>query len=223
MTASDWLVIFDCDGVLVDSESIACAVLSQHLCAMGLPYTPAACLQQFTGLSLSSCRTQIEHTHGVTLSPDFFDALQQDTFARFQHELQAIPNVTTALDWLDTQQIPYCVASSGSLEKMRFTLKHTGLLARLEPQLFSAQQVRHGKPAPDLFLYAAQCMQRAPTRCWVIEDSRPGIEAGLAAGMQVCAFCHPHAVPGTVSLRDMAELPTLIERQLALSHCRDAY
>lgn len=229
------LVIFDCDGVLVDSETIASDVFAQHLRAIGLPYTAADCLQQFTGLSLASCRQRIEQAHEMTLPPHFFDGLQHDTFARFQHALQPIAGVETALDWLDAQRVPYCVASSGSLEKMQFTLGHTGLLPRFQQhlfntqqhlfntqqRLFSAQQVSRGKPAPDLFLHAARSLQHHPTQCLVVEDSRPGIEAGLAAGMHVCAFRHPQPVPDTVPLADMAELPALIAQRLLL-HPRSA-
>lgn len=223
MTAA-MLVIFDCDGVLVDSETIASDVFAQHLRTIGLPYTAADCLQQFTGLSLASCRQRIEQAHEITLPTHFFDDLQHDTFARFQHALQPIAGVEIALDWLDAQRIPYCVASSGSPEKMQFTLSHTGLLPRFQQhpfnaqqRLFSAQQVSRGKPAPDLFLHAARSLQYHPAQCLVVEDSRPGIEAGLAAGMQVCAFRHPQPIPDTVPLADMAELPALMTQLSLLS------
>jgi HAD superfamily hydrolase (TIGR01509 family) len=208
------LVIFDCDGVLVNSEPIASQAFADHLQTHGLPYTAEDCRLKFTGLSLESCQQLLIEQHALQLPTGFFDQLQADTFERFSKTLQVIPGITQVLDWLDSTDIPYCVASSGSPDKMRFTLGHTGLLSRFENRLFSAISVKRGKPAPDLFLHAAHSLQFAPEHCLVVEDSVPGIAAGIAAGMRVYAFQPTEPIAGTVTFRDMSELPPAIASSL---------
>lgn len=206
------LVIFDCDGVLVDSEAIASTVFAEHLTRAGLPHTPKECLMRFTGLSLDSCKTLIEAGSGVLLPEDFFLQLQRETFARFSEALQPVPGVVDVLEFLHEHKWPCCVASSGSHEKMAMTLEKTGLRKYFGDRVFSASDVLRGKPAPDLFLHAARSQDCQPARCIVIEDSIPGVLAGIAAGMQVCAFGERHAVSADAQvLTCMSELPAILE------------
>ena len=205
------LLIFDCDGVLVDSESIASAAFAEHLTQAGYPHTPQQCMERFTGLSLQSCKSLIE-TGQAPLPEDFFLRLQQDTFDRFAKELEPVPGVVEVLEWLQKQHWPCCVASSGSHEKMALTLEKSGLLKYFGDRIFSASDVQHGKPAPDLFLYAARAQQYSPSHCIVIEDSSPGVLAALAAGMQVCAFGEKHATFADASVfACMSELPAILD------------
>ncbi len=185
VSVSPELIIFDCDGVLVDSEIIACRVLSRELNALGLPLTPKDCLDAFTGITMAAVMTRIEEMLGRPPPDDFEDTLQRKDFEAFKTELRPVPGVKAMLPRLT---VPRCIASSGAVAKMRLTLTTTGLLSSFEPHLFSAQMVEHGKPAPDLFLYAAERMGAEPSRCVVIEDSAAGIQAGLAAGMRVLGF-----------------------------------
>lgn len=213
------LVIFDCDGVLVDSERVASAVFAEHLCQFGLAYTAQDCAQLFTGLSLESCGQLLAEKHGVDLPVSFFAKMQVDTFARFSQTLHPVEGIHAVLDFLDGGCWQYCVASSGSYEKMHFTLGHTGLLKRMSGRLYSASDVARGKPAPDLFMYAAKQQQRAPAHCVVIEDAWPGVQAAHAAGMRVCAFGAQHAkaarqMPDTVAFTDMSELPAILSNML---------
>lgn len=177
------LVIFDCDGVLVDSEMIASQVLADAISAVGYPLTGAQCRARFTGKSLASVFEEL--SADVTLPEDFFDSLRARDIAAFEQNLKAIPHINAALDAIDAT---VCVASSGRMEKIRHSLTLTGLLDRFEPNLFSAEQVANGKPAPDLFLYTAFRMKAEPTACIVIEDSVAGIEAARAAGMWAFGF-----------------------------------
>lgn len=215
---SPQLVIFDCDGVLVDSEIIACRVLSRELNAMGLALSPKDCLDAFTGITTAAMMERIEEMLGRPLPEDFEQTLQRKDFEAFETELQPVPGVKAMLP---TLTVPRCIASSGAVAKMRLTLTTTGLLSYFEPHLFSAQMVERGKPAPDLFLYAAERMGAEPERCVVVEDSTAGIQAGLAAGMRVLGFAggsHGSAeyeamlrnTGAETVFRDMRELPELV-------------
>lgn len=209
------LIIFDCDGVLVDSESIASAVFSEHLAQAGISLTPQQCFERFTGLSLDSCKALIEMESAVPLPEDFFLQLQKNTLARFSNELEPVYRVMEVLDFLLEQHWPFCVASSGSYEKMETTLTKTGLQKYFTNRIFSASDVQRGKPAPDLFLHAARIQGYHPARCIVIEDSAPGVLAALAAGMQVCVFGELHEEQHAVSadaqrFTCMSELPTIL-------------
>ncbi len=179
------LVIFDCDGVLVDSEPPANRVLSEAIVELGLPATFESVTARFKGRSLSDCVKLIESDLGRSVPADFLTRLNERTFAAFRDELEAVPGVRAVLEGLS---LPRCVASSGSHEKMRFTLGLTALLPWFEPHLFSATQVERGKPAPDLFLFAAKSMGVPAERCVVVEDSVPGICGAVAAGMRVLGF-----------------------------------
>jgi len=225
VSISPQLVIFDCDGVLVDSEIIASRVLSRELTALGLPLTPEDCLAEFTGVTMAAAMARIETMMGRALPKDFEETLQQKDFEAFRTELQPVPGVKAMLPKLP---LPRCIASSGAIDKMRLTLTTTGLLSSFEPHLFSAQMVKHGKPAPDLFLYAAERMGAEPHACVVVEDSTAGVRAGLAAGMRVLGFAggsHANAEYEAILrasdaetvFRHMNELPGLLAHPMRSS------
>jgi HAD superfamily hydrolase (TIGR01509 family) len=177
------LVIFDCDGVLVDSERLAVRTEAEILSGLGWPLSESDIVERFVGRSASYMHQEIELHLGRSVDWDAeFESRYQEVFAR---ELVAVPGV---IETLDEITIPMCVASSGSHRKMRFTLGKTGLFDRFEGRIFSVDEVDHGKPAPDIFLFAAEKMGAHPHRCAVIEDSVSGVTAGLEAGMEVFAF-----------------------------------
>ena len=177
------LVIFDCDGVLVDSERLAVRTEAEILSELGWPLTQADIVERFVGRSAAYMHEQIEQHLGRSVDWEAeFEPRYREVFER---ELVAVPGVIEALDRIVT---PVCVASSGSHDKMRFTLAKTGLFDRFDGRIFSADEVAHGKPAPDIFLLAAETLGASPDRCAVIEDSVSGVTAGLAAGMSVFAF-----------------------------------
>lgn len=179
------LVIFDCDGVLVDSEPLANEVLAAHLARAGVALTGAECRARFQGRSLASVGALVERDFEVTLDDRFFERLQRETYVRFREALEPVRGMRELLGAL---RAPWCIASSGGHDKMAVTLAVTGLDVLVGNRVFSAVDVARGKPAPDLFLYAARRMGIAPQRCLVIEDSVVGIEAALAAAMQVIGF-----------------------------------
>ena len=183
------LVIFDCDGVLVDSEPVANRTLGQMLRELGLDLTQDQIFQSFVGYSLPHCMRVIESMLGRPPPESFLHDLQARTFAAFADELHAMPGIEQALDGLDAAGVPYCVASSGDHEKMNTTLGITGLLPRFAGRIFSVTQVAHGKPAPDVYLFAARQLGAEPSACVVVEDTPPGVQAGVAAGMTVFGFC----------------------------------
>ena len=210
------LVIFDCDGVLVDSEPIANRVFTAALRELGLDWTYDQVYERFIGLSMPHCVEQIEGTLGRPVPAGFVVDFQRKTFEAFRSDgLQPVRGVPELLGELD---IPFCVASSGEIEKMRRTLGLTGLLDRFEGRMFSAQQVRHSKPAPDLFLLAAASYDTVPERCVVVEDSVPGVQAAVSAGMTVFGYAERSDgavldAHGAVVFESMAELPRLIREQ----------
>ena len=183
------LVIFDCDGVLVDSEPVANRILGQMLRELGLDLTQEQIFQTFVGYSLPHCLRVIEGMLGRPPPENFLRELQARTFAAFRTELRAMPGIEQVLDALQAAGVPYCVASSGDHEKMNTTLGITGLLPRFTGRIFSVTQVAHGKPAPDVYLFAARQLGVAPAACVVVEDTPPGVQAGVAAGMTVFGFC----------------------------------
>jgi len=204
------LVIFDCDGVLVDSEPIACRVMARELTALGYPLSPDDCQERFTGVSMNTVMAMIEADWGQPLPAGFEDHLRDKDFEAFRAELEPVPGVEQMLADLD---IPRCVASSGTPEKIRFTLTVTGLIGAFEPHLFSARMVERGKPAPDLFLHAAERMATPPGACVVVEDSLAGIQAARAAGMRVLGFAGGgHAGPGYAESLAAAGADTVFTR-----------
>lgn len=182
-------VIFDCDGVLVDTELLANRCFAAALNRAGLPWSVEETMRRLVGRSMGACVDIIESETGKKLPANFLADLQAETFASFRATpVQPVAGILGVLDWLDGQSIPYCVASSGEIEKMRLTLGLTGLLPRFEGRMFSASMVERGKPFPDLFLHAARGIGVEPEACIVIEDAVPGVEAGIAAGMRVLAY-----------------------------------
>lgn len=180
------LVIFDNDGVLVDSEILANAVMADILTGYGVPTTTEDAIRDYMGGSMALVRAKIRERHGREIPDEFEDAYHHAAFAAFRAELTAVPGVSDLLDTLASAGVPYCVASSGTHERIRLTLTTTGLIDRFtDAAIFSSQDVAHGKPAPDLFLLAAEKMGFAPSECTVIEDSPLGVTAARAAGMRV--------------------------------------
>jgi len=191
--AAPELIIFDCDGVLVDSEMIANRVLAGLLSEAGLKITEAQCRDRFVGRSIPDVVKLVEREDGIALGGGFEKRLAEEDARAFAAELKPVAGVRDALKALD---IPCCVASSGSRAKMRLTLGLTGLQDFFGANLFSALDVRRGKPAPDLFLFAAEKMACPPDKCLVVEDSVSGVQAARAAGMAVLGFTGgSHAEP----------------------------
>ncbi len=185
MTGRPALVIFDCDGVLVDSEPIALRVLLETLSASGLDLDTDAALDCFLGRSLASTRAILAEDFGFALSDDALAAMRRRLYAAFRAEITAISGVAAILAAL---RLPFCAASSSLPERIELSLRVAGLWTAFEGRVFSATQVARGKPAPDLFFYAAGCMGYAPDDCLVVEDGPAGIRAAKAAGMAVGAF-----------------------------------
>jgi HAD superfamily hydrolase (TIGR01509 family) len=206
------LVIFDCDGVLVDSEPLSNRVLAEELTAIGLPTTTEDSVRDYMGRSWATCSALIEERLGRPLPADFGARYHDRLFELFRRELVAVSGVEAALGAIEA---PTCVASSGSHERIRLALEVTGLLDRFDGRIFSATDVVYGKPAPDLFLHAAERIGVAPERCVVVEDSPAGVEAGRSAGMQVLAYASHGDAPalaaaGARVFADMSELPGLL-------------
>lgn len=179
------MVIFDCNGVLVDSEPLATAVASSEFMRAGFALTPDVIARYFTGRRATDMFNEVEIAAGRKLPPNFAVTVAQATLEKFRVELRATRHAAQALAWL---RGPKCVASSSSLERIRVSLESTDLLRYFEPYVFSANEVPYGKPAPDLFLHAAQKMRVLPRECIVVEDSTVGVSAGVAAGMTVIGF-----------------------------------
>ena len=208
------LLIFDMDGVLIDSETLACTMLREHLAAIGVELSFAEVVSTFVGLSSASSREIYRDRFGIA-DPDAFQARMREAWRRdCAGKLQPMPYVVDMLAKLDR---PNCVASSTSIEGIAMSLKQTGLDRHFGDRVFSAQMVARGKPAPDLFLYAAERMGMPPEAATVVEDSVPGIRAAKAAGMRVLAYAggaHAdaavQAAEGAEVFRDMRELPRLL-------------
>ena len=185
------LVIFDCDGVLVDSEPIGNRVLAACLADAGVAMSIGEVEAAFRGLSMTSVVAWLARERGVRLEGDFLLGYQARLFTALRHGVAAMPGAAAALRALG---IARCVASSGEPEKMRLSLGLSGLLPAFGGHLFSAMQVARGKPAPDLFLFAAERMGTPPPRCVVIEDSAAGVEAACAAGMTAYGYAPDEGV-----------------------------
>ena len=207
------LVIFDCDGVLVDSERLAVKIDVRILAQLGWPMSEAEVIDRFVGVSDLYVREAIESHLGRRLADDWeaeFEPLYREAFAA---ELRPVDGIVAALDQI---AVPTCVASSGTHDKMRYTLGLTGLYDRFHGRIFSATEVVRGKPAPDLFLHAAKRMGVAPAACVVVEDSIMGVTAARAAGMSVLAYgsgvtsAARLAGPNTIVFEHMRQLPDLI-------------
>jgi HAD superfamily hydrolase (TIGR01509 family) len=179
------LVIFDCDGVLVDSEPIALRLLLGMLGQAGLAMDPETANTRFLGRSLASTRSMLAEEFGLMLDDAALEDMRRRLHAAFRAELRPISGVAEVLAGLKQA---FCVASSSQPERIALSLRITGLWPHFEGRMFSATMVARGKPAPDLFLYAAERMGYAPSDCLVVEDSPAGIAAAKAAGMRVVAF-----------------------------------
>jgi HAD superfamily hydrolase (TIGR01509 family) len=213
MTEPLQLVIFDCDGVLVDSERLAVRVEAAVLAELGWPLSQAEVVERFMGRSQAFMAQAILDRLGRRLPDDWQDRLDRRYRAAFDAELAPVDGIVEALDRIAT---PTCVASSGSHEMLRHTLGLTGLYQRFEGRIFSASEVAEGKPAPDLFLHAPARLGAEPAACAVVEDSRYGVEAARAAGMRAFGYtggltpAGRLAGPGTVLFDDMRRLPDLL-------------
>ena len=179
------MVIFDCNGVLVDSEPIAAAVAAQELTRAGVPITAEIVAHYFFGRRPSDMFAAIEAATHRKLPRHFASTVAQATLNRLRAELRPMPHAAYALSWL---RGPKCVASSSARDRIRASLEIAGLIRFFEPHLFSASDVPRGKPAPDLFLHAAARMRVDPSECIVVEDSPAGVNAAAAAGMTAIGF-----------------------------------
>lgn len=205
------LVIFDCDGVLVDSDRISLRIQAERISALGLEMTYEDCVREFLGLGMEATLEILAERLARPVPEGWERELDAAVREGFRRELQPVPGVLEALEKIE---LLTCVASSGSHEKMRFTLGLTGLWDHFAGRIFSADEVQRGKPAPDLFLHAAGCMSTPPERCIVVEDSPFGVAGAKAAGMAALGF-----VAATPSARldgadavftTMADLPGLV-------------
>jgi HAD superfamily hydrolase (TIGR01509 family) len=182
------LVIFDCDGVLVDSESITNRVFAAMLNEIGLPVTLADMFERFVGHSMVDCLTMIEEMLGHPPPAGFTEEYRRRTRRELEEHLRPVRDVESAIRTIAALPVLMCVASSGDHEKMRTTLGKTGLLPHFDGRLYSVTEVERGKPHPDVFLYAARRMGVAPERVAVVEDTGVGVRAGVAAGMTVFGY-----------------------------------
>ncbi|MEU3570902.1 HAD family hydrolase [Kitasatospora sp. NPDC036755] len=213
MTKPIELVIFDCDGVLVDTEVIAIRVLLRLGREHGWPLTEAEAVETFVGRTEQACNALVAERLGAEVAAvwgEGFRALHAEAVDAGLSPVDGLPEALAGIT------LPTCVASSGTHEKMRHTLGRTGLHDHFAGRIFSATEVGRGKPAPDLFLHAARSMGVDPAACVVVEDSRPGVEAARAAGMRALGYAGgvtpaDHlAGPGTLVFDSMRDLPGLI-------------
>jgi HAD superfamily hydrolase (TIGR01509 family) len=187
------LVIFDCDGVLIDSEVIFGRVLGECLIAAEFPITMDEAMAFGLGRNRITLTAAVEVRFGRSLPDGFFGTMRTRVDEAFERELVPIPGIEELLAALAT---PRCVASNSHLERVRQALSVTRLLPLFDPHVFSASQVMRGKPAPDLFLFAARQLGASPADCIVVEDSATGVEAAMAAGMPVVGCCAGSHCPG---------------------------
>ncbi|MEV6108917.1 HAD family hydrolase [Streptomyces sp. NPDC051940] len=208
------LVIFDCDGVLVDSERLAVRIQIEIGAELGWILTADEVIDRFMGKSEASIHAMLAERLGTDAADTWHTRNRELHHTAIDTELTAVDGVAEALAAIT---LPTCVASSGSHDKMRHTLGRTGLWEHFEGRIYSATEVAHGKPAPDLFLHAARSMGFAPEVCVVVEDSQYGVRAARAAGMRSLGYAgglSPEewlAGPGTVLFHDMRELPEVLD------------
>jgi HAD superfamily hydrolase (TIGR01509 family) len=179
------LIIFDCDGTLVDSEPLGNLALAQVLTEHGYPISADEAMRQFKGRKLADCLAGVEADAGFSLPAAFEPEFRQRMAQMFDRELTAIPG---ALELIEGVSIEFCIASSGPRKKIEHSLGLTGLLPFFQERIFSAYEIEIWKPDPGMFLHVAKTYEVAPDECIVIEDSKPGIIAGIEAGMQVLAL-----------------------------------
>ncbi len=183
------LVIFDCDGVLVDSEVISNDVLARSLTKQGLPTTLAQARADYQGLLLAEIDSRAHAKLGRPLASGWLERYERDRAAAFRREMHEVPGAAETVRRITAAGVPVCVASQGKLEKTRLSLRLTGLDALFPDEvLFSAHSVARGKPHPDLFLHAAATMGVEPSRCAVVEDTPSGVAAAVSAGMRALGY-----------------------------------
>jgi len=204
--------IFDCDGTLVDSEGLGCEVLVGLAARYGLEMSQSQAVKEFRGGKMAECIALMEQRLGRPFPGDFLGQVRQEMARVFRQRLQPVEGARELVEGL---RCPYCVASSGPPEKIRLSLGLTNLLHLFEERIFSSYDIGSWKPDPGIFLHAARAMGVAPADCAVVEDSRFGVEAGVAAGMQVFAYL-PHGadfrVPdGVVVVERLSELRPLFD------------
>jgi HAD superfamily hydrolase (TIGR01509 family) len=206
------LVIFDCDGVLVDSDRISLRIQADWISALGVETSYEDCVRDFLGLGMPATLEIVSERLGRPLPPGSVEELDDAVREAFRRELRPVAGIAEALEAID---LPTCVASSGSQAKMRLTLSLVGLWDRFAGRIFSAEEVQSGKPAPDLFLHAAAQMRTPPPRCVVVEDSTFGVAAARAAGMPAFGYAPEGgggrlAREGARTFESMSELPALL-------------
>lgn len=210
------MVAFDCDGVLVDSEPVTCGVLSEMLCELGWQITLDETIKAFVGRLVRDEIPMIEAKIGRVAPPDFYQQFIERRNAALHAGIEPVRHVAKAVERLQAEGMKFCVASGADRAKMGITLGKTGLLPWFEGKIFSGMEVARTKPAPDVYLLAAQTMGVDPARCVVVEDTPTGIRAGLDAGMTVYGYAErmdrqllldagAHLV-----FDDMAQLPELV-------------
>ncbi|BAY99752.1 HAD-superfamily hydrolase subfamily IA, variant 3 [Tolypothrix tenuis PCC 7101] len=207
------LVIFDCDGVLVDSEPIINRVFAETLTEAGFPITYAEVTQKFIGKSLKTCLEIIETSYNKPLPKNFMELCKEREIAPLEQELKPVLGISEVLEQIT---LPKCVASNSSHRHIQMVLKLTGLLHKFDGKIYSANDVSRPKPFPDVYLYAAEQMNTNPEDCAVIEDSVPGVQAASAAGMTVFGYayhsdCTALAEAGAkIVFNDMRQLSQLL-------------
>ncbi|MGI9549790.1 MAG: HAD family hydrolase [Aurantibacter sp.] len=209
-------VIFDCDGVLVDSEIITAKVLISMAGSLGLQLDLDLFAQEFMGRSLNDIMCHLDGLTNGHLPPNFESEYRRRTYKAFKTELKPIDGIHSVLENL---KVPFCVASSGPLEKIRNNLTTTGLIDAFQDRMFSCYEIQRWKPNPDIFLYAAKNMGFKPNECIVIEDSAVGVQAALAGGFDVFIYSKKgHAdyadMQKTIVFENMGELDTLLSRSM---------
>ena len=213
------LVIFDCDGVLVDSEGIANRIIARELTKIGWEMTPEDADRLFLGMTLPGMVPMIEAKIGRPIPHDFGEILRVAFEVALAREVEAIPGAIAALDGVSALGLPWRVASNSSHAEMEVKFARLGILDRVLDRAHSYQDVPHGKPAPDIYLAAAEAEGVSPAECLVIEDSATGMRAARAAGMDCLAYA-PHGnedvfrALGAVPFHAMADLPRLISLAL---------
>lgn len=209
------LIIFDCDGVLVDSEELFIEIDRLVLAELGWPIERDEIVARFVGRSEEHFVNEVQAFLGQKLPADWMGSFQRHYQEVFRRDLRPVAGISETLDAID---VPTCVASNGSHEKMRFTLGLTGLWPYFEGRTFSASDVSRAKPAPDLFLHAASTLGFAPEDCTVVEDSLAGVQAALSAGMKVVAYAggvvtrEKFAGTGATIIDEMSQLPRTLQR-----------
>jgi len=210
------LVIFDCDGVLVDSEGTAARVTAREVSLLGWPLTPDEAMAQFVGLRLSDMPALVAAHTGEPLPPSWVENLRDKLIEALAFEVEPMPGAADVLRATAALGLPYRIASNSSHEEMTVKFARTGLTPLVEGRTHSARDVRAGKPAPDVFLAAAAAQGVPPQACVVVEDSLPGIRGALAAGM-ACIGLDPHGpgealrAAGAYPVKALSELPALFQ------------